>query len=137
MKIIMNIIKAIIYLTIIVVVLFIIIVIMSDKSSLADTTMNQLALFYKKNRQYPKSLNELPIYSNPEFVTYSKNATYGFRYSTYDNDRVIYSLSWRDGFANWTEYSCTNAPSPSADQYEVIQTYSKPGEVVCTVRDLH
>ncbi len=137
MKTIMKIIKAIIYLTTIIVVLFIIMVIMSDKSSLADTTMNQLALYYKKNKQYPKSLSELSISSNPEFVTYSKNATHGFRYSTYDNDRVIYSLSWRDGFANWTEYSCTNAPSPSADQDEVIQTYTKPGGILCTVRDLH
>ena len=110
---------------------------MSDKSSLADTTMDQLALHYKKNEQYPNSLNELPVYSDPDFIIYSKNATHGFLYNTYDNDRELYSLSWRDGFSNWTEHSCTNAPSSAADQHEVVQTYSRPDGVICTETDLH
>lgn len=108
------------------------------KSELAYSAMDQIELYYKKNGYYPKDLNELPIYSNPEFAIYAKEEVNTFHYHTYGNDRSKYSFSWNAGAMNWTGYRCTNyKPDSSKNQDGVIRTYSRQGGVICTEIDLH
>lgn len=108
----------------------------SSKEEYANKAMNQITSFYNKNAYYPKSLRDIPIYSEQEFATYVKNNT--FLYSSFDVDKPTYILSWKGGAMDWTGYSCTNNKSIlGKNQNTVIGTYKRADGVVCTVSDLH
>lgn len=108
------------------------------QEELGQTAQKQIVMFYKKNGYYPKSLQDLPIYNDPDFVTLLQKP-HTFRYSTYGTDeKSKYIFSWRGGAMNWTGYSCTNNKGKvSQEKYGVIRTYRMPGGTVCTVTDLH
>ncbi len=108
------------------------------QGELGHTAQKQIVTFYKKNGYYPKSLHDLPIYNDQDFVTLLQK-NHIFRYSTYGADKKSkYVFSWRGGAMNWTGYSCTNYKSKlSQKEYGVIRTYKMPGGTVCTVTDLH
>lgn len=107
-----------------------------NKEELADKAMMQITAYHHTNGHYPKSLGEIPIYADPQFITYVKNNT--FKYSLYDGDIPKYVFSWRDGAMNWTGYRCTNDKSElSQKQNGVVRVYTRPDGVVCTVSDLH
>ena len=107
-----------------------------NKEELAASAMMQIASYYDKNGYYPKSLQELPLYSSNEFANHVKKRS--FQYASYGGDKPKYVFSWRGGAMNWTGYRCTNDKSVlSKEQYGVIRTYQRADGAVCTVRDLH
>lgn len=48
----------------------------NKKDYFTNSAMLSISSYYTKNGYYPKSLNELPIYSNKEFVDYLHNNTF-------------------------------------------------------------
>ncbi len=107
-----------------------------NKEELANSAMLQLASFYAKNGYYPKSLQELPLYKNEEFVIHVNKRS--FQYSSYGEKRSKYSFSWRGGAMDWTGYSCTNDKiKQGKNGMGIIRTYQRANDIVCTVRDLH
>ena len=108
------------------------------QDELGQTAQKQIVMFYKKNGYYPKSLQDLPVYNDPDFVTLlQKHHT--FRYSTYGaEEKSDYTFSWRGGAMNWSGFKCTSYKGNiSQKEHGVIRTYTMPGGTVCTVTDLH
>lgn len=108
------------------------------QGELGQTAQKQIVMFYKKNGYYPKSLQDLPVYNDPDFVTLlQKHHT--FRYRTYSTEgKSKYEFSWRGDAMNWSGYRCTNYKgNVSQDHHGVVSTYTMPGGTVCTVTDLH
>ncbi len=109
----------------------------ADKvAALSDSTMTQIMTYYQNNGSYPKSLQDLPIHNNKEFIENQKKQQ--FHYYSYGENRSKYVFSWIGGAMNWSGYSCTNDISGSAkDAYGIVGTYTMPNETVCTITDLH
>ena len=107
------------------------------QDELGHTAQRQIVTFYHQNGYYPKSLHDLPVYNDKDFVTLlQKNGN--FRYTSYRGVNPKYTFFWRGGAMNWTGYSCTNDISePYTKQDGVVSTYTMPGGTVCTVTDLH
>lgn len=108
----------------------------SNGKEYAYTVANQITVYYTTHGDYPKRLNDLEVFSDPEFASYVNE--HDFRYSTYSNNGVKYVLSWRAGAMNWTGYRCTNDALDAAQKdHNVIRTYKMNDEVICSVSDLH
>jgi len=106
------------------------------KKELANSTMQQIASFCIKNGHYPKSLQELPIYQNEEFVLHVNKRS--FQYSSYGENKSKYIFSWRGGAMDWAGYSCTNDKARyNKNKQGVVQTYPAANGTICTVTDLH
>lgn len=102
----------------------------------AHTVVNEVSMYYTTQGEYPKRLNDLEVYDDPEFASYVK--AHSFRYSTHYNNGPKYVLSWRAGPMNWTGYRCTNDTLElSQKDQQVVRTYRMTGEVICSVSDLH
>ena len=138
--------KFIKYLFITIVTLFLIVVVFimafvggdeSDtKEDFGNGAINEITSFYNTNGHYPKSLHDLPIYKNQEFLTHIKNNA--FSYSSLAGEKPTYIFSWRAGAMNWTGYSCTNDESTfNKNNNGVIRTYKRPDGSICRVTDLH
>lgn len=108
----------------------------STKEDFSHEVVSQLAYIYRTKGHYPKSLEELPLYADEAFRTYTQNN--GFHYSLQGNKSSTYVLSWRGGAMGWTGYHCTNDTSDIAPEHDgIVRTYSMPHGVMCTVTDLH
>ena len=110
------------------------------QDELGRTAQQQIINFYDKNNYYPKSLYDLPLSNDKDFVRLLEN-NHTFRYRTYDADKKSkskYVFYWRGGAMQWTGYRCTNDElALSQKEHGVISTYTMPGGTVCTVTDLH
>ena len=106
------------------------------KEKFANKAMKQIISYYDTNGYYPKSLDEIPVYSDQKFVTYVQDNT--FEYSSYEGNIPKFFFSWRGGAMNWTAYRCTNDKSDIPPKHDgIIRTYKISGGTVCTVTDLH
>lgn len=100
----------------------------------AQAVVQQISAYNTTHGYYPKGLNDLEVFNDPEFTTYVND--HSFRYSTYSKDGPKYVLSWRAGAMNWTGYRCTNDALVQKD-HNVVRTYRMTDNVVCSVSDLH
>lgn len=102
----------------------------------ADTAIYQISSYYFKNGYYPQTLEELPLYSNQEFISYIQSNR--LKYNSYGVKKEKYVFSWIGGAMNWTGYSCTNDKYRKSKQQEtIVRSYILPDGSVCTVTDLH
>ncbi len=102
----------------------------------ADKAMTEITSYYNNNGYYPKNLQDLPLYSNQEFVSQIQNNT--FKYSSYGGDKPKYVFFWRGGAMGWSGHRCTNDESMLNEKQEgLIRIERRADGVVCAITDLH
>ena len=101
----------------------------------AKKAQEQIVMFYKKNGYYPKSLQDLPVYNNPEFVTLLQKED-ALKYDSYGAEKKSkYVFSWRGNGRSWSSFRCTNDDSVlyQIHHYMEIRIFKMTGGTVCIV----